>query len=305
MTAGLAGGAEVLRRVVRGTAGVAELVEADQVVRRPLPLSRRIAFVSVAGGSGTSATAAAVANLWAARRTGMVLGVDAAGGPAALGWHAGRPLGDPSPDGPAPDVAAARRRAALQSADARAGLGRADSGLHLLDLSTAEVPAAAVPRWRTDVSPIARFFDLVVTDWGVRRWEDDLAAVAQTGHVLALLARADRHSATQAAAVLPRLLALEAAPAVVLVLVDVRRTSDRVAASLRRQLAVPVAIVSHEPATGAANLAGGRRLGPRTRREHIGLAAQLITAASRPVAQTPNPVQPVRGRQRARRVAAT
>lgn len=65
--------AALLRAVVRGTGAASELDEADRLLRTALPLTRRVGCVAVAGGSGTSTTAAALANVLAARRAGMVL----------------------------------------------------------------------------------------------------------------------------------------------------------------------------------------------------------------------------------------
>src|SRR4051812_43428008 len=75
------------------TARMHELASADRVLRMPLPLSRRVGFVSLRGGSGTSATAAYVASVYARRRAGMVLGVNAAAGELGMPWHAGAPEG--------------------------------------------------------------------------------------------------------------------------------------------------------------------------------------------------------------------
>ncbi|MBD8139487.1 hypothetical protein IFT36_02880, partial [Frigoribacterium sp. CFBP 13605] len=62
------------------SARVHEVTTVDEIVRRPLPVSRRIGFVQARGGAGASSTAGYVAALLARRRPGLVLGVDASRG---------------------------------------------------------------------------------------------------------------------------------------------------------------------------------------------------------------------------------
>jgi hypothetical protein len=263
--------------VVHGTAGAAELTCADTVLRTPLSLSRRIGFVALAGGSGTSATAGSVASLLASRRAGTVLAVDAGAGSVGLGWQTGA-LTPGAGQGPDPELAALRQTARSRE-EARQGLSRTTAGLYLLDLAEAGRRAPAVATWRGSVTPIARFFDLVVTDWGVRPWAGDLEEVADASNVVAVVARADRHAACAAAAVIPRLLGRPAAPRVLLVLVDVGHTSDRIAAGLRRRLDVPVLALGYERERARFVAPDSSRFSARTRRGHIRVATAVVSEA--------------------------
>src|SRR4030095_514893 len=66
-----------------------ELTTSDALLRSPLALSRRIGFVQLRGGCGTSSTAGYLASMLARRRAGMVLGVNASAGEANLLRQAG------------------------------------------------------------------------------------------------------------------------------------------------------------------------------------------------------------------------
>ena len=310
--------AALLSAGVRGTGAAAELAEADQLLRTALPLSRRVGCVAAAGGSGTSTTAAALANVLAARRAGMVLAVDAAGGASGLTWLAGasaetgepvsgQPMsGQPASGQPAAgqaasaQAAAQRRRTARTAAEARTGLPSSGSGAAVLDLTRGDGRAAPVAAWGRDVAPVSRFFDLVVTDWGVRPAPEELAEVAATSHVVLVVSRADRHSADAAAALVPQLRAAASPPQVLLVLVDVGRTADRLAPATRP--GPEVVTVGHQPARAAAVPPGSRELGARARRDQILLAARVVAAAVRPatpvalaLALAPAPADPPAG----------
>ncbi len=270
-------------RSVFGSTGraVSELSEADIVLRTALPLSRRVGFVSVAGGAGTTSTVSSVASLLARRRSGMVLAADAGGGYAGLerrllgaadGVRADEGRSDPVAD-------RLRRRTARSAAEARRGLVRTDSGLHLLDLID---PAESVRRptsvasWTEQLSPIVRFFDLVITDWGVRAPTMDLQDVAGTGHVLVVVSRAERHAATAAASTIDALARSTAAPRFVLALVDVGHTSDRSADTLRTALGLPVVLLPHERVRGDRLAAGSRAFSSTTRTAYIRLATAVM-----------------------------
>jgi MinD-like ATPase involved in chromosome partitioning or flagellar assembly len=257
------------------TARMHELAAADRVLRMPIPLSRRVSFVSLRGGSGTSSTAAYVASIYARRRTGMVLGVDAAPGGAGLTWHAGVPDG-------ALQRPSGARLAARRAADAIDGLPRTRAGLYTLDLGADSVtgsPGAAA--WQEQLPPIARFFDVVAADWGVRSWRLDLAPVAAASHVVCLVARADRHALEDAAAVVPALLEHEDRPRVVLASVDVGRTGGRAAPLLSRRLGVPVLAIPYDAARAATRPASSTALATRTRIAYTALATTLLREAQR------------------------
>lgn len=245
-----------------------ELEDADRVLRTPLALSRRVGVVAVEEGSGTSTVAAALSSLLARRRRGAVLGVDAAGG--GLRTRLGL---EPVDDDPGTTVRAGARTAA----EARAGLPATSAGLHLLDLTRPDEPwPAPVGRWPLSVGPVARFYDLVLTDWGTRPWSADLADAASLSHVVLLVARADRRSAMEAAAGLLLLREAGAGPRAVLALIDRDRTSDRPAERLARQLRIPVLVVRHDPTLARSSLPDGRALSARTRLSFIQLGRTVV-----------------------------
>jgi hypothetical protein len=242
------------------------ITESDAALRQPLATSRRVGFVQLHGGNGLSTTAAAVASVLASRRSGRVLGVDAASGPLGFSWHAG--TSDPS----APIASTApneRRLRARDGADAVTGLPLAASGLFTLRVGAGGAPASTA-EWAAEVSPIARFFDLVCTDWGVRPWQSDLAEIAGSSHVVCLIARAERRAAEEAVAMIAALQGQESGPRVVLALVDVadgrRRDAGRVLETVAGHAGVPVLGVPYD----AARAAG------RSARSHSRLAAARL-----------------------------
>ncbi len=253
-----------------------ELTASDALLRSPLALSRRIGFVQLHGGSGASATAGYLASMLAHRRTGMVLGVNASAGEANMLWHAGltRSTGAGGDD-------QERRRHPSTAADARAGLPATGSGLIALDLARDHL-AASAGTWFEQVTPIARFYDLVITDWGVRHQQVDLRQVARASHVVCLVARADRYPAEEAAALLPALSGVEDRPGVVLALVDVGRTAEGTPQLLRDQLQVPVLSIPYEKLRAASRPVASRRLPAATRLAHTRLCAALMAEAVKP-----------------------
>ena len=189
---------EILSGLAGSASGIThELTTSDAILRAPLALSRRVGFVALRGGSGASACAGYVASLLARRRAGMVLGVNASAGEQHLLWHAGVPAPERVRD-------ATRRAHPSTAADARAGLPASGTGLYGLDLAR-EHHASSAGTWFEQVTPIARFYDVVLTDWGVRDARVDLRQVAAASHVVCLVARADRHAAEEAAAFVPAL----------------------------------------------------------------------------------------------------
>ena len=253
-----------------------ELTTSDALLRSPLALSRRIGFVQLRGGCGASSTAGYVASMLARRRAGMVLGVNASAGEADLLWHAG--LARSAARGAHSEH---RRAHPSSAADARAGLPVTGTGLIALDLARDQL-AASAGTWFEQVTPIARFYDLVITDWGVRHRQVDLRQVARASHVVCLVARADRYPAEEAAALIPALSEVEDQPRVVLLLVDVGRTAGRTPRPLQDQLQVPVRIIPYEPSRSVAQPLGSRQLPVRTRLAYTRLATALMAEAVRP-----------------------
>ncbi len=268
-----------------------ELTASDALLRSPLPLSRRIGFVQLRGGSGASSTAGYVASMLARRRTGMVLAVNASAGGTNLLWQAGLTM---SAAAGVPDRH--RRAHPASAADARAGLPVTGTGLIALDLARDHL-AAGAGTWFEQVTPIARFYDLVITDWGVRHPQVDLRQVARASHVVCLVVRADRYSAEEATALIPALSEVEDQPRVVLALVDVGRTAERTPQLLRSQLEVPLLTIPYDPLRAAARPVDSRQLPTRTRLAHTRLCTALMAEAVRPgyrrlVAPGPEESQP-------------
>ena len=253
-----------------------ELTASDALLRSPLALSRRIGFVQLRGGSGASSTAGYVASMLARRRTGMVLAVNASAGETNLLWQAGLTRSA------ARESRNVHRRAhPASAADARAGLPVTGTGLIALDLARDHL-AVSAGTWFEQVTPIARFYDLVITDWGVRHRQVDLRQVARASHVVCLVARADRYPAEEAAALIPALSEVEDQPRVVLALVDVGRTAERTPQLLRSQLQVPLLTIPHDPLRAAARPVGSRWLPTRTRLAYTRLCTALMAEAVRP-----------------------
>jgi MinD-like ATPase involved in chromosome partitioning or flagellar assembly len=258
-----------------------ELTTSDALLRSPLALSRRIGFVQLRGGSGASATAGYVASMLARRRTGMVLGVNASAGGTDMLWQVGltRSAAGASRVGGATDQS--RRLHPSSAADARAGLPMTGSGLLALDLARDHL-APSAGTWFEQVTPIARFYDLVITDWGVRHWQVDLRQVARASHVVCLVARADRYPAEEAAALIPALAEVEDQPRVVLALADVGRTAERTPQLLRSQLPVPVISIPYDPRRAHARPVASRQLASSSRLVYTRLCTALMAEAVKP-----------------------
>lgn len=224
--------------------GARELDDAHRAIRQGVPTSRRIAFASLRGGTGCSTTAAAVATVLARRRSGRVLGVDGAAGPRSFAELAGA-------DHAGPTSPSDRRAAARTSWDATDGLAATGSGLHVLRIGDPRLPSrqAAPDEWTAAVDPIARFFDVVVGDWGSRSPFVDLGAVAADAHVVALVTGADRSGIEEATAHADALRRHAPDTRVVVVPVDTVGAglrAARVAADWHGHVVLPV---PHDPTT--------------------------------------------------------
>lgn len=251
---------------------IAELNRLDAEVRRPLALSTRVGFVGTAGGVGCSAAAGLAAGVLARRRSSRVLAVNASGTSRSLLWHAGL-----LSDATSTTEQDADRASASTAAQALAGLATAPSGLHCLDLT--RQTQSDDSRWWEAVAPASRFFDFVVTDWGVRD-------VASLGHVvaasslLAIASTPDRESLQRAVDIASAAHASQV-PGVV-VLMPARGRAPAGVAETLRALPVPSVRFPHDRAHGWATPAPSTRLLASTNLAAIRLAAQLVaTAAAR------------------------
>lgn len=217
------------------------LRDCDAAIRMPLPVCRRIGFMQLDVHCGASSTAAQVATVLAARRAGPVLAVDASPSPRGLlpllgatgepsgalvrsrastaaeahtgllrspaGCYAldlrpdrpndgpATPTGPGGPGGPGtpaePGGPGAPTILSGRSGPARSGDAGSAGGSAVL--------------WSGAVGPIARFFDVVVTDWGLRHPAVDLEPVLAGSSVVCLVVRAEDAALDAAAALLDRL----------------------------------------------------------------------------------------------------
>lgn len=264
-----------IRSLAGSTALGRELTDVDARLRQPVSTSRRVAVVQVDGGAGGTTTVARLATALARRRRGGVLAVDAAGGPALLARAAGVP--DPAA------MARLRDRTVgiTRSAQAREALPHSAAGLCVLGTGTADQPWPTPPQaWRAAVDPVGRFFDVVVTDWGVRD-EHDVTDLVPGHHVLAVVARADRTCAERALTALATGIAAAPGVAAAVVLVDVGGTGGPSDVPVRRTLAelglpVPVLSVPHDRAVQDP---AGPPPAAATRTAYARVGATLLTLA--------------------------
>lgn len=253
-------------------ASARRLAAEDELIRTPLPLNRRISFVQSTSNSGCSSVVTQLAGIFARRRSGAVLGVVAAAGATNMIDAAGL-------DASSPDRANPSRLQATSSSDAVTGLRRTSSGLYVLDPRNGQGVNASAAEWEQQLMPISRFFDLTLTDWGVRTPATDLGAVAANSHVVCIVAPADRYPAEVAASLAPAVHAQPGSPAVLLVLVDVSGKAGRAPHSMLRDDSLPIAVIPHDPRLAGPAGRGTRPPSARSRRAHSTLAAALIERA--------------------------
>lgn len=258
-------------RVAAGSPDLARrLTAAADAVGAPVATSRRVAVLQADGGAGATATVARTGSVLARRRGGGVLAVDAARGRATLGRHAG--VGGPPPL----EELAARATGVVRSRQARELFPRTRTGLAVLgDGSGGAARPPGLDAWRRPVDRVGRFFDVVLTDWGVRT-DAELGGIVAAHHAAVVVARADRGPAERG-------LALAAALTVhvpaLLVLVDLGGSGAAVTRPLRAAADVPVLAVPHVPAL-AAGRAAAARPGLAARAAYAGLAAALVQRAT-------------------------
>jgi hypothetical protein len=285
-TGRLQAAAETARAAVLGTSSTGRRLRAvDESVRGPVGTSRRLTVLSADGGVGGTTLAAVAAGLYASRRSGPVLGVDLARGPAGLAARSGvdAPVG----------LDMLRSRPAVTSlAAARDGIPLAPSGAWVAGSGEAEGASwpGAVPDWQQVLAAVGRFFEVVVTDAG-RRTPDDAVALAAGSHATAVVVRPDVASVDAGRALLAAV--TEGAPgarALLVVVATGGRTPDAPGvrgagldgAGLDRALHVP-----HDRAA-ARSLAGPLSgLGLTTRLALGEVAARLLDDARRRPTEVP------------------
>lgn len=268
-----------LALVGSASARLHDLTAADAAVRAPLTLNRRIGVVQAAGGSGASTVAANLASIIAHRRSGLVLAANASAGTHNVLWHAGVPVSDAGRP-----VGRVLQTAPRSAAEATAQLPISPAGLMGLDLRHPAHPTTPAPSrtWFDHINPVSRFFDLVVTDWGVRGWQVDLSQVALASHVMCVVSRSERHAVEQAAAIIPALRGLDDGPGIVFVIVNVSGSRNSAHTTpLTRTLGVPVIRIPHDPAAGAASPVASVHTTAHSRIGHAVLAGTIMAEAQR------------------------
>jgi hypothetical protein len=213
-----------------------ELVKWDAALRTVVLHCRHLAFVHLGDERDASTTAGYVATLLAARRAGRVLAVDASGGTAPA-----------RPD----DLSS-----------------RAVDILPALDLS-APGRRVSVPDWSARVTPVVRFFDVAVTDWGRRHYRD-LPLVAAASHALCLVMAAEGAAAQPATDIVSWLRTSVPATRVLIALAGRQAPRRTALHTLRRTVPAVMARTGHH-------------------RDHVRLAATLMDAAQGRTADQGNP----------------
>ena len=300
---GLRSATDALWVVATGSTAVArELAVTDQRLRAPIATSRRIAVVQADGGAGATTVVARAGMVLNRRRDGGVLVVDAARGRGCLAAGVGVKV----------PLSLAQRRARgsgrVPVAQVRALFPHGAAGLAVLGAGTGQdEPQPAPPEaWHSAVAPVGRFFDVVLTDWGVRTDDGELAQIAAWHHVVAVTARAARGCAERGLALAARLVALVPAIRVALLLVDVGGTGGSTAALVERQprtsrLAPWVARVPHEARLGfGAYLDDSVPLALTARCAYVRVAGGLLTLRREPALPAGSAARGESGRTRVR-----
>jgi hypothetical protein len=248
--------------VLRGAAWQAEVVESGDRLAVPLATARRIAFCALESGVGTSRLTALAARTLAGARRGRVL-------VAGLAEN-GAELLLPTPTAPGSGPLETR------VPDAVAEATTAHGSLRGIRAGTA---SDAVAAWNEGVAPIARFFDVVVADWGVQPVDggphgSSLLDAAATAHVVCLVSAAERASSEVAIAAATALRTALPGTDVVVALVDRIRSGSPWPAIAARTAPVPVVPIPHD-----AMVARTGRAATGTRRAVLGLAGLLMAGA--------------------------
>ena len=195
-------------------AGQHRLTEWDAAIRGIRGAPRRIGFVSLEPGSGATTLAEHVLRIAAARRPEPALAIDVAGGERDLGARLGVAATTPNDT----------RAGARTTADALTGLAAGDGWFGLRP----GLADGAVGAWLAEAAPITRFFEVSITDFGVRHPRGDLAACAALCDVVCVVSDARRSSAELARAIAPAIAGLPERPIPVLALVDHGRAGGAV-----------------------------------------------------------------------------
>lgn len=197
--------------------GAAEYVRLTERMRRVLGLTRRVGFLGISGGVGTSTVAGLSAELFARQRASRTLLVDATG-----------------------DHAGALYRAGAQSLDGTTATPQAAS------LETVKLPpnARSANQWWNALAKRQRATELSVTDWG-HLGVTDIAEVAALSHAVGIVCtttRADMTRAHDLALAVKR----DIDAAAFVVAVDTHRKMGRAPKISAELASVPMTVISHD-----------------------------------------------------------
>lgn len=257
----------VPRALFASGSGLRARLEAwDASIRGPVGSVRRIGFLQLDPGQGATMLARETLRLASARRSEPLLAIDV----SASGDLTAR-LGLVPGEGTPPR---AERAYARTSAEATTGLGLGPEGEHVL--RPARAVADATGAWLEEVSPIVRFFDVAVTDFGPRHPAVDMAASAALCDVVCLVSSADRAPAELSRSLAGAIAALPESPRVVLALTDIAGTAGRAPEAVAGHSPDPVVRVPRD----AGLAAGGPARALRTRIALLELAAVLISGGA-------------------------
>ena len=244
-----------------GVTGRVRLTQWDAAIRGSLSTTRRVGVVSLTPGAGTSTIAHQLTRAIAGRRREPVLAVDVSTGAPGLAER----LGAASV---APDET---RAAARTTAEALSGLVERDGVVALRPRDSDD----GVGAWLGEAAPIARFFDVAITDFGARHPVVDLAACAALCDVVCLVSDARRAAAEHARSVVDAVRGLPETPSVVLALVDHAREGDGVARAFSDGADHDVVPIPFD----AGLAAGGRARRSATHLAVVRLAAAVVAAS--------------------------
>jgi MinD-like ATPase involved in chromosome partitioning or flagellar assembly len=246
-----------------GANGRVRLTEWDAAIRGGLSTTRRVGVMSLTPGAGASTVAHQLTRAIAGRRSEPVLAVDVSTGATGLAARLGA----------APVPPDETRAAARTTAEALSGLSEQDGVVTLRPRHTDD----AVGAWLGEAAPIARFFDVAVTDFGPRHPLVDLAGCAALCDVVCLVSDARRAAAEHARSVVGAVRGLPESPSLVLALVDHGREGDGVARAFATGADHTVVPIPFD----AGLAAGGRARRSATHLAVVRLAAAVVGATGR------------------------
>lgn len=246
-----------------GAAGLHRRFSAwDAAITRPVSAVHRVGFVQLAAGAGATTVASEVVRLIARRRATPPFVVDLS------------PEGDLARRLGIAETAQRRDRRVIRSSDdARQLVQVTSSGM--LGSRPSDAAVRPVEAWEREISPLVRFHEVVIADFGPRDPDRDIAEIASLCDTVCVVAPAQREGAELARIVVEAVAALPEAPRAVVVLVDATKDARRVPATVAAQTAHPVIVVPNDAA-----LAGGEPARSfRARQALLRLAGALVEEA--------------------------